>query len=83
MWATRQMTEKDDREVFVRTTIRELVVYIIFLVVFCILTFGMTSPTMYYYTQVMNNLFKGYEDVEQISDFWTVRFFCQNKKVMI
>ena len=36
MWATRQMTEKDDREVFVRTTIRELVVYIIFLVVFCI-----------------------------------------------
>ena len=32
----------------------------------------MTSPTMYYYTQVMNNLFKEYEKVEQISDFWNV-----------
>ena len=40
MWATREMTSKDDREIFVRTTIRELVVYLIFLVVFCIRKFN-------------------------------------------
>lgn len=32
----------------------------------------MTNATMYYYTQVMTNLFKGYEDVQQITDFWDV-----------
>ena len=36
MWATREMESIDDREVFVRTTIRELVVYCIFLVVLCV-----------------------------------------------
>ena len=35
MWASREMTSKEDREIFVRTTIRELIVYLIFLVVFC------------------------------------------------
>ena len=37
MWATREMANtNDDREIFVRTTIRELVVYCIFLVVLCL-----------------------------------------------
>ena len=36
MWATREMNPTDDREIFVRTTIRELVVYCIFLVVLCV-----------------------------------------------
>eukprot|EP00095_Tigriopus_kingsejongensis_P002369 maker-scaffold579_size130606-snap-gene-0.31 protein:Tk02369 transcript:maker-scaffold579_size130606-snap-gene-0.31-mRNA-1 annotation:"pkd2 " len=71
MWATREMEAIDDREVFVRTTIRELVVYSIFLVVLCILTFGMTSATMFYYTKVMSNLFESGTTVSQVDQFWT------------
>ncbi|XP_064116177.1 polycystin-2-like [Macrobrachium nipponense] len=79
MWATRQMTKAEDREVYVRTTLRELVIYIIFLVILCILTFGMTSPTMYYYTRVLSDLFLDapYPDNQntfrgstQVLDFW-------------
>ncbi|XP_037791785.1 polycystin-2-like [Penaeus monodon] len=79
MWATRQMTKDEDREIYVRTTLRELVVYIIFLVILCILTFGMTSPTMYYYTKVLSDLFLDtpYPDTKntfrgstQVMDFW-------------
>ena len=35
MWATQTINETQDRETFVRTTIRELVVYSIFLLVLC------------------------------------------------
>ena len=35
MWATKEMTGKDDREIFIRTTLRELIIYMIFLIVFC------------------------------------------------
>ena len=40
MWATREMDTSRDREIYVRTTIRELVVYIIFLTVLCICEFN-------------------------------------------
>lgn len=79
MWATRQMTKKEDRELYVRTTLRELVIYIIFLVILCILTFGMTSPTMYYYTKVLSDLFldapfpdtrNTFRGSTQVMDFW-------------
>ncbi|CAM1312882.1 PKD2 (predicted) [Pycnogonum litorale] len=83
IWATRQLTsDKKDRELYVKTTIRELVVYLIFLIILCILTFGMTSPTMYYYTKVMSELFleSPYEDTRnnfkgstQVFDFWRFR----------
>ena len=40
MWATREMSNvENDREMFVRTTIRELVVYCIFLFVLCVCKF--------------------------------------------
>ncbi|XP_045137075.1 polycystin-2-like isoform X3 [Portunus trituberculatus] len=79
IWATRQMTKREDREVYVRTTLRELLVYAIFLVDLCIITFGMTSPTMYYYTKVLSELFLDapYPDTKntfrgstQVLDFW-------------
>ena len=72
MWATREMNPTEDREIFVRTTIRELVVYIIFLVVLCVLTFGMTSSTNFYYTKVMINLFENSNQASKVEDFWTV-----------
>ena len=32
----------------------------------------MASTQMYFYTQVMGSLFKDYEEVEQVTDFWDV-----------
>ena len=55
MWSTREMTPINvDKEIYVRTTIRELVVYCIFITVLCLITFGMQSQTQFYYTKVMS-----------------------------
>ena len=35
----------------------------------------MASTQMYFYTQVMGSLFKDYEEVEQVTDFWDVSYF--------
>ena len=43
-----------DKEIYVRTTIRELVVYCIFITILCLITFGMQSQTQFYYTKVMS-----------------------------
>ncbi|XP_064627409.1 polycystin-2-like isoform X2 [Lineus longissimus] len=80
LWATRQTEEtKGNRELHVKTTLRELVVYFIFLIVLCILTFGMTSSTMFYYTKVMSELFldtsfpdtkNTFRGLTTMHDFW-------------
>ncbi|KAF8770771.1 Polycystic kidney disease 2-like 1 protein like [Argiope bruennichi] len=81
VWATRQMAAngETDREWYVKTTIKELVIYLVFLTILCILTFGMMSPNMYYLTKVISELFleSPYEDTRnnvkgstQIIDFW-------------
>ncbi|XP_013781183.2 polycystic kidney disease 2-like 1 protein [Limulus polyphemus] len=81
-WSTRQMAkgkEKEDREWYVRTTLRELLIYIIFIVIFCILTFGMMSSVMYYQTKVISELFlespftdnrNNVKGSTQLVDFW-------------
>ena len=56
-WATRWTIDANEKETLIKTTIRELVIYIIFLAVLCMITFNMTSTTYYYYTNVMQNLF--------------------------
>lgn len=65
IWTTRQLENNKNREVYVKTTIRELIVYIIFLSILCFLTFGMMSANMYYYTKALNDVFiqKPYRDV--------------------
>ena len=40
IWATREMNEDDDKEVYVRTTIRELVIYSIFVLTLSISKFS-------------------------------------------
>ncbi|XP_067161163.1 polycystin-2-like protein 2 [Apteryx mantelli] len=45
------------KELELRTTLRELLVYIVFLTDLCILTFGMVSTDMYYLNKVMSHLF--------------------------
>uniref|UniRef100_A0A1I8G2W2 Polycystin-2 n=1 Tax=Macrostomum lignano TaxID=282301 RepID=A0A1I8G2W2_9PLAT len=54
IWRT-NMTEdtREDRELYIKTTLRELIVYLFFLIVLMVLAFGMTSSTMYYFTSVM------------------------------
>lgn len=37
-----------------------------------LVTFGMTSATMFYYTKVMSNLFEGATSVSQVDQFWEV-----------
>ncbi|XP_075072553.1 polycystin-2-like protein 1 isoform X3 [Mixophyes fleayi] len=81
LWGT-TLTEDtaENRELFVKTTLRELLVYIIFLVDICLLTYGMTSSNTYYYTNVMSTLFLNtpssdtgvtFQTIGSMSDFWS------------
>ncbi|XP_051002583.1 polycystic kidney disease 2-like 1 protein [Acomys russatus] len=79
LWGT-TLTENtaENRELYVKTTLRELVVYIVFLVDVCLLTYGMTSSSAYYYTKVMSELFLhtpsvsgvSFQTIGSMSDFW-------------
>ncbi|KAM4852733.1 polycystin-2-like protein 1 [Thomomys bottae] len=79
LWGT-ALTENtaEDRELYVKTTLRELLVYIVFLVDICLLTYGMTSSSAYYYTKVMSELFLytpsdtgvSFQTISSMADFW-------------
>ncbi|TDH01032.1 hypothetical protein EPR50_G00175900 [Perca flavescens] len=80
LWGT-TLTENtsNNRELFVRTTLRELMVYLVFLVDICLLTYGMTSSSTYYYTKAMTDLFVNtagnsgvtFQSIGTMADFWT------------
>ncbi|XP_070697713.1 polycystin-2-like protein 1 [Pempheris klunzingeri] len=80
LWST-TLTENtsNNREQFVRTTLRELLVYLVFLVDICLLTYGMTSSSTYYYTKAMTDLFVNtagesgvkFQSISTMVDFWT------------
>ncbi|XP_023444742.1 polycystin-2-like protein 1 [Dasypus novemcinctus] len=79
LWGT-TLTENttENRELYVKTTLRELLVYIFFLVDICLLTYGMTSSSAYYYTKVMSELFLhtpsdtgiSFQAISSMADFW-------------
>ncbi|XP_038572960.1 polycystic kidney disease 2-like 1 protein [Micropterus salmoides] len=79
-WGT-TLTENtsNNRELFVRTTLRELLVYLVFLVDICLLTYGMTNSSTYYYTKAMTDLFVNtagatgvsFQSISTMADFWT------------
>ncbi|OXB75035.1 UNVERIFIED_CONTAM: hypothetical protein H355_001442 [Colinus virginianus] len=79
LWGT-TLTENtaENRELYVKTTLRELLVYIVFLVDICLLTYGMTSSSAYYYTKVMSELFLqtssnshvSFQSIGSMADFW-------------
>ncbi|CAF5220329.1 unnamed protein product, partial [Rotaria magnacalcarata] len=59
LWATQQ-TEKidvEDDEKYVRTTLRELFIYMVFLGVLTIVVFGMVSSNMHTLTQALKGVF--------------------------
>ncbi|XP_039770201.1 polycystic kidney disease 2-like 1 protein [Ornithorhynchus anatinus] len=79
LWGT-TLTEnmEENRELYIKTTLRELLVYIVFLVDVCLLTYGMTSSNAYYYTKVMSELFLqsssgtgvSFQRISSMADFW-------------
>ncbi|UJR37362.1 hypothetical protein I4U23_030070 [Adineta vaga] len=85
LWATRQ-TEKDigkNKELYVKTTLRELIIYLVFIAILCIITFGMTSSKTYYFTTVLRTIFTerkiidigdqpAFDDIANYDDFWNV-----------
>ncbi|XP_029962580.1 polycystic kidney disease 2-like 1 protein [Salarias fasciatus] len=80
LWGTTlTQNTSDNREQFVRTTLRELLVYLVFLVDICLLTYGMTSSSTYYYTKAMTDLFVNtasesgvkFQSIGSMADFWT------------
>ncbi|XP_023689469.2 polycystin-2-like protein 1 [Paramormyrops kingsleyae] len=80
LWGT-TLTENtaDDRELYMKTSLRELLIYVFFLVDICLLTYGMTSSSAYYYTQAMTDLFVNtasssgvtFQSIGCQADFWS------------
>ncbi|XP_028324033.1 polycystic kidney disease 2-like 1 protein [Gouania willdenowi] len=80
LWGT-TLTENtsDNKEKLLRTTLRELLVYLVFLVDICLLTYGMTSSSTYYYTKAMTDLFMNsasengvkFQTIGTMADFWS------------
>ena len=73
LWSTREMrhVDKADKPTYARTTLRELVVYCLFIVLLCVMTFGMTSPMQYYYADIISGLFIKGKNVTTIDKFWS------------
>ncbi|CAF1337534.1 unnamed protein product [Rotaria magnacalcarata] len=87
LWATQQ-TERIDRKKhkkrYVRTTIRELIVYMVFLTILSIVVFGMVSTNMLILTQALQNVFinpqlidpsnnksgPSFQTLDRMDDFW-------------
>uniref|UniRef100_A0A8C7YPJ1 Polycystin-2 n=1 Tax=Oryzias sinensis TaxID=183150 RepID=A0A8C7YPJ1_9TELE len=81
LWGTELMEDGDSsRERYLWNVLRELLTYIAFLITICILTYGMISTNMYYYTKAMSQLFldaplssenpKTFRSLSTIEDFW-------------
>ncbi|XP_041374515.1 polycystic kidney disease 2-like 1 protein [Gigantopelta aegis] len=79
MWATRETEDTFlSPELYIQTTLRELIIYVLFLTVTCIITFSMTSTTMFYFTSAMANLFLdtktvhagSFRSITNTLDFW-------------
>ncbi|XP_068614235.1 polycystin-2-like [Brachionichthys hirsutus] len=81
LWGTDLMEDGDSsRERYLRNVLREMLTYIAFLFTVCILTYGMVSVNMYYYTKVMSQLFldtplsagdpSTFRSLSTMEDFW-------------
>ncbi|XP_062575644.1 polycystin-2-like protein 1 [Saccostrea cucullata] len=58
IWATRHtLGPADDKKIHVNTTVKELVVYLLFLILLSIVAFGMTNTSMFFVTKVMSELY--------------------------
>eukprot|EP00095_Tigriopus_kingsejongensis_P003470 maker-scaffold13_size735724-snap-gene-6.27 protein:Tk03470 transcript:maker-scaffold13_size735724-snap-gene-6.27-mRNA-1 annotation:"pkd2 " len=71
LWDTTDMSVGEEREILVRTTLRELVVYIVYLIILCVVTLSAMTPTMYRYTEIVKSTFESEREINQIQDFWS------------
>ncbi|XP_005098717.1 polycystic kidney disease 2-like 1 protein [Aplysia californica] len=77
LWVTNRGSD-GDQELFVKQTFRELIIYLVFLIFVCIISFGMSSTSMYYYTKLMMDLFLeseskdgvSFRSISTVKDFW-------------
>uniref|UniRef100_T1INT4 EF-hand domain-containing protein n=1 Tax=Strigamia maritima TaxID=126957 RepID=T1INT4_STRMM len=79
IWGTGQSSGTSNRDAYIKTTIRELIVYILYISVLCVLTFGMTNSDMYYMTKAISDTFvdksvedKSFKDIVTHDDIWNV-----------
>ncbi|KAI7805279.1 polycystic kidney disease 2-like 1 protein [Triplophysa rosa] len=84
LWGTAALTKdsKNNPEVMVKANLKELLVYIFFLLDLCLLTYGMTSSSAFYYTKAMTDLFVHYpgngisfSSIGSMNDVWTYMEF--------
>ncbi|XP_053260076.1 polycystin-2 isoform X2 [Podarcis raffonei] len=80
LWGTTLMEETTTRERYLKSVLRELITYLIFLLVLSFLSYGMVNSNMYYYTRVMSQLFldtpvskmekTNFKTLSTMEDFW-------------
>uniref|UniRef100_A0ABM5GK99 Polycystin-2 n=1 Tax=Pogona vitticeps TaxID=103695 RepID=A0ABM5GK99_9SAUR len=80
LWGTRLMEETTTREKYLKSVLRELITYLMFLLVLSVLSYGMVSSNTYYYTRVMSQLFldvpvsklekTNFRTLTTMEDFW-------------
>ncbi|XP_016313144.1 polycystic kidney disease 2-like 1 protein [Sinocyclocheilus anshuiensis] len=80
LWGTALRKDtKENPELNVKANLKELLIYIVFLVDLCLLTYGMTSSATYYYTKAMTDLFVNlpgdsgisFSSIGTMNDVWT------------
>ncbi|KAE8630855.1 hypothetical protein XENTR_v10000990 [Xenopus tropicalis] len=81
LWGTRYTEERiTTREKYLKIVFRELITYIVFLVIVCVLTYSMVTSNMFYYTKGMSQLFldgpvskderTNFKTLLTMDDFW-------------
>ncbi|KAL1789532.1 polycystin-2 [Sigmodon hispidus] len=81
LWGTSLMEESStNREKYLKSVLRELLTYLLFLIVLCILTYGTMSSNVYYYTRTLSQLFidtpvsktekTNFKTLSSMEDFW-------------
>ncbi|XP_047124917.1 polycystin-2 isoform X1 [Hydra vulgaris] len=56
LWKTRYSDELKDKTEAMKVTLKELAIYVFFLMIACIITFGMTSTSMFYMTNAIQGV---------------------------
>jgi len=71
MWASREMlNENTDKQIIMKTTLRELILYCIFLFVIVYMTFSQYSADFYVLRSRIDSLFENQQKITQAKDFW-------------
>ena len=73
MWASREMLkDNNDQQLYVKVSLRELILYGCFLFVIQYMTFTPYTPMYYKYKQSVKNLFKKQMDITNVNKTWKV-----------